>query len=76
MYMSEKDQILYMQTRIVRLAAEKWNTDVPAVCRIFSEMNVFEYIRQFFGIFHVEGDCAVLEDVEKYLSAHGVKVNG
>lgn len=33
--------------------------------------DVLRYIRECFGIFHVEGDEAVFEDVKAYLKAKG-----
>lgn len=39
--MDEKLQILYMQMRIVRLAAKKWKTTVARAARFFDENGVF-----------------------------------
>lgn len=71
-FMDEKLQILYMQMRIVRLAARKWKTTVARVARFFDENGVFKYIEDFFGVFHVEGDLAVFDDIKKYLANKGV----
>ena len=69
--MSERSQITYMQLRIVRMAAQKWNLSIAEVGRIFGEYRVFEYIRDCFGIFHVEGDEAIWEDLIPYLKNKG-----
>ena len=36
--------------------------------------DVLKYIRECFGIFHVEGDEAVFEDVKEYLKIKGAVV--
>ena len=70
--MSEKLQILYMQVRLVRLAAEELNISIEDSCKIFSENAVFQYIENLWDLFHVEGDHAVLEDIREYLTGKGV----
>ena len=42
--MSEKSQILFMQTRLLRLASEKWNTSIIKVNDIFAKYNIFKFI--------------------------------
>lgn len=72
--MNEKQQITYMQVRLIRLASEEWKMSIKKVAEMFTEYKVLEYIRQCFALFHVEGDLAVLEDVKGYLSNKGVRV--
>ena len=72
--MNEEQQIIYMQARIVRLASEEWNMSIKAVVLLFAEFHALQFIRECFGIFHVEGDSAILEDVTAYLSNKGVKM--
>ena len=69
--MNERSQITYMQVRIARMATEKWNLPIAEIARLFHRYQVFEYIRDCFGIFHVEGDEAVWEDIVPYLKARG-----
>ncbi len=73
--MNENQQITYMQARIVRLASEEWNMSIEAVVSLFTEYEVLQFIRACFGIFHVEGDYAVLEDVADYLKSKGVEIH-
>ncbi len=72
--MDEKLQILYMQMRIVRMAARKWKTTIAHAARFFDENGVFKYIENFFGVFHVEGDLAVFNDIINYLKNKGADV--
>lgn len=74
--MNEKQQITYMQARIIRLASEKWNVPVKEIGRIFSEFRAFRFIRDCFELFHVEGDEAVLEEVGSYLEYKGARIRG
>lgn len=72
--MDEKLQILYMQMRLVRMAARKWKTTIARAARFFDENGVFKYIADFFGVFHVEGDLAIFNDIKNYLKNKGVDV--
>ena len=65
--MSEQLQILFMQTRLVRLASNEWNIPISEVNGIFINKDVYHYIKKLWGLFHVEGDYAVLKDIEKYV---------
>lgn len=69
--MSERQQIIYMQARILRLAAEKWNKSIESVAELFVKYGVLQYIEECFGIFHVEGDETILEDIAAYLESRG-----
>ncbi|MCD8124234.1 MAG: DUF3791 domain-containing protein [Lachnospiraceae bacterium] len=65
--MGEKQQILYMQTRLLRRASEEWNLPMQTVATLFARFGVFSYIEKEFGLLHVEGDDAVLEEITAYL---------
>lgn len=69
--MSERRQITHMQVRMVRMAMERWHLSVGEVARLFQQYQVFEYIRDCFGIFHMEGDEAVWEEIVPYLKVRG-----
>lgn len=69
---SEQEEITFMQTRLIRLATEKWEKTLDQVLDIFTDNNVFQYIENAYGIFHCEGDEAVLSDIEDYLRNKGV----
>ena len=71
---SEKAEITFMQTRLIRIASEEWKMPLEKVLGIFKETDVFGYIEKGYGIFHCEGDEAVLDDIEEFLESKGVKV--
>ena len=72
--MSENQQILFMQIRILRMMAERFSFSLKQAAEIFSTYNVLPFIREGFGIFHVEGDEAVFEEVKAYLHSKGASL--
>lgn len=73
--MNERQQIIYMQARLIRLASEKWGESIERIAELFDKHHVLKYIEDCFGIFHVEGDEAILEDIVGYLKNKGVSWN-
>ena len=61
--MSEKTEITFMQTRLIRLA------------HLFKEVDVLGYIEKCYGTFHCEGDEAVLEDITEFLQRKGIEIS-
>lgn len=70
--MSEQAQMTHMLIRVSRLAAERWGVALDKAMEILAPADALGYIRRNFGLFHMEGDEAVLDDVEAYLRAKGV----
>lgn len=52
-----------MQARLVRLASNEWDMPIQAVVFLFDRFRVLQFIRECFGIFHVEGDYVILDDI-------------
>ena len=73
--MSKKSEIIFMQTRLIRLAAQEWKLSIEKVIDIFKEAKVLGYIEDGYGLFHCEGDGAVLEDVSEFVRRKGIQVN-
>lgn len=67
--MEEQSQIIYMQTRLVRLAAEQWGKPYQDIVKLFKEKGVFHYIAKMWELFHIEGDLAVLDEIQRYLDS-------
>lgn len=72
--MNEQEQILFMQIRLLRMSAEKFDLSLKETAELFEKFDVLKYIHKGFGIFHVEGDDAVFEDVKKYLKSKGATI--
>ncbi len=73
--MDEKAEIIFMQTRLVRLASEEWHLPVEKIVELFKKVDVFGYIEKGHGIFHCEGDEVVLDDITEFLEGKGIKIN-
>ena len=69
--MNERNQTIYMQVRLVQLAANKWKISISKVLEVFQRFNIFHYIADNFGLFHMWGDEAVFQDVSEYISNVG-----
>ena len=72
--MNEAQHILFMQIRSVRMMAEKYSMSLKEAAEIFGQYNVLPFIREGFGIFHVEGDEAVFEEVKGFLKSKGASL--
>lgn len=70
--MGEREQIVYMQVRIVRMYAASHGLALARAARAFDDAGAFHYIADCWGLFHVEGDDAVLRDIESFLQAKEV----
>ena len=73
--MSEKAEITFMQIRLIRLASEEWNLSVDEVVELFKRADVFGYIETGYGIFHCEGDEAILEDITEFIEGKGITLH-
>lgn len=73
--MSEKDEITFMQTRLIRLASEEWHLPIEKIIDLFKSVDVLGYIEKCYGIFHCEGDEVILEDITEFLEEKGMKIN-
>lgn len=72
--MSEKLQIVFMQARLIRLAAKKWNTDIQKANALLNQYGLLDLIEACFETFHTEGDQAVFSDLETILKSKGVDI--
>ena len=70
--MTRKEEILYMQTRLLRLAASHWSHSDDEIQSIFVKYGVYEYIEDGYDLFHLEGDEAVLQEIAEMLKRKGV----
>lgn len=73
--MSEKTQIVFMQTRILRMASEEWNTTIQKANAVFDKYNLLRFIEECFDVFHLEGDRAVFEEIQTVLRCKGVDIS-
>lgn len=70
--MDESTQALFMQARIIHLASQRWGTSLKDAASALLESGALAYVRDSFDYFHMQGDDAVLDDVEEFLKDRGV----
>lgn len=73
--MNEEQQILFMQIRLLRMTSEKLGLTLKQTAELFDRFKVLPFIRDCWGIFHVEGDNAVYEEIREYLISKGVAMS-
>ena len=73
--MSEKTEITFMQTRLIRLASEEWCFPIEKIVELSKRVDVLGYIEKGYGIFHCEGDEAVLDNITEFLEGKGIKIH-
>ena len=73
--MSQKSEITFMQTRLIRLASEEWHLPIDKIIDLFKSVDVLGYIEKCYDLFHCEGDEVILEDIAEFLIEKGMKIN-
>lgn len=66
--MNEKQQILYMKIRLIRIASQKWNKSIGYVANQFMQCGVLQYIEENFDLFHMQGDESIFADICTFLN--------
>lgn len=74
--MKEKSEIVFMQVRLLRLVSEEWHISIQKANELFDKYSILKFIEDCYGIFHMEGDYAVFEEIRTLLRNKGVDVNG
>lgn len=69
--MERRQEIIYMQVRIARIASERWRLSPRETAHVFETYRVAEYIEQNYELLHLEGDEAVFQDISAFLEAKG-----
>lgn len=73
--MSKRSEIIFMQARLLRLASEEWHMSIQNVNALFDKYSILKFIEDCYGVFHMEGDYAVFEEIKTVLKNKGVDVN-
>lgn len=75
MHSDEEDrQILFMQVRLMNMTSKKLGISMKAAAELFEKYNVLSFIRECWGIFHVEGDDAVFLEITEFLKQKGASI--
>lgn len=73
--MGEKTEIIFMQVRLLRIASEEWNMSIKEASALFEKYGLLKFIEDCYGVFHMEGDYAVFEEIKTLLRNKGVDIN-
>jgi len=73
--MSESSEIVFMQVRLLRLASEEWHMPIQKVNILFDKYSILKFIEDCYGVFHMEGDSAVFDEIKTLLKNKGVDVD-
>lgn len=73
--MSEKSEIVFMQVRLLRLASEEWHMSIQKVNELFDKYSILKFIEECYGVFHMEGDYAVFDEIRTLLKNKGANLN-
>ena len=72
--MSERGEIIFMQVRLLRLASEEWHMPIQKVNELFDQYRILKFIEDCYGVFHMEGDHAVFDEIKTVLKNKGVDI--
>ncbi len=56
------------------MTSEKLGMSLKQTAGLFEQFKVLSFIRDCWGVFHVEGDDAVYEEVREYLISKGATI--
>ncbi len=68
------DEILFMETRLLRQFGEKFHIDHLKTNELFTKYHVWEYIERCYDYFHTCGDDYILDDITEVLQAKGAAI--
>lgn len=73
--MSERAEIVFIQTRLLCPASEEWHMPIQKASDLFYRHGILKFIEDCYGVFHMEGDHAVFEEVKAVLKNKGVDLD-
>ena len=65
--------IFLIQARLFRLLQIRYDLTGKQCVELFREFDLYEYIKDCYEVYHVQGDEANLSDMEEYLNRKGWK---
>ncbi len=74
MALNRRDDLFMLQVRLFRLAQIRWDKEAAACEAIFDKYEVNDYIKTCYEEYHVQGDEANIDDIEKYLRSKGADI--
>ena len=74
MALNRRDDLFMLQVRLFRLAQIRWDKKAAECEEIFDKYEVNDYIETCYEEYHVQGDEANMDDIEKYLRNKGANI--
>ena len=71
---NKSDDLFLIQIRLFRLSQQKWNLSEQECSELFKKYKIYDYIQTCYDFFHVQGDEANIQDIQKYLLNNGAKL--
>ena len=71
---NKSDDLFLIQIRLFRLSQQKWNLSEQECSELFKKYKIYDYIQTCYEFFHVQGDEANIQDIQKYLLNNGAKL--
>lgn len=65
------DEVLFMQMRLFRMYRERAGLSARACNALFERRGIWDFIASCYDYLHLEGDDAVLADIEAKLAYEG-----
>ncbi len=65
------DEVLFMQMRLFRMYREQAGLSARACNRLFEDQGIWDFIADCYDYLHLEGDDAILADIEAKLANQG-----
>ena len=72
--MSEKTEITFMQTRLIRLASEEWHLPIEQIIHLFKEVDVLDIQKNVMGFFIVKAMKLCLKILLNFCKERGQRL--
>ena len=66
------DEVIYMEVRVFREFLNRFKMRAVDAYRLFEENDIWGYIESCYEVLHMNGDEAVLNDIQRILQRNGV----
>lgn len=67
----KKNDLFMLQVRLFRAAQLEWNLSAKECSALFNRYNIYDYIKDCYGFYHIQGDATNLADIKNFLLTKG-----
>ena len=72
--MTDRIQLVYLKTRLLNKAAEKWHVPMQELSDMFHQYGIYKYIEDCYDMLSAEGDNAALFAISAVLKSRGADI--